>query len=675
MDRKYLWIDPNSFAKTSSPEGKHLHWVTDLSDELPIVMGESNYSNTSPLTVPDLFTIALKTHANRGALRYKKEGKGQWIAWTYLQYYNDSKKFAASLIALNIKAFSTTNIIGFNSPQWVIGFNGTIFAGCIPVGTYTTNNVEACEYIAGHSEAQLILVQNEVQLKKYLKLWPSYPKIKAIVVYWPGKELESLRKNLPIYTWDEFMKMHSPKDLAEVDIRIGNIRPTQVATIVYTSGTTGPPKGVLLSHDNCTWTFKTIIDSSQLLGDDERTVSYLPLSHSAAQQLDIFAAIISKADVYFADEKALQGSLVNTMKEARPTFFFGVPRVFEKMEEKIRAIGANRSGWQKSVADWAKRVGFENSLNQVHGRPTTFSYSIVKRLVFDKIKEGLGLDQCKIIAVGAAPISKACLEYFLSLNVILMNVYGMSESSAPETLNILNKCNIYSAGCAIEGTDLVIKSPNGQILPRGEQGEICFRGRNKFMGYYKNDAATKETIDLEGFIHSGDKGYLDEKGFLYITGRYKELIITAGGENIPPILIEDAVKEKCSIISNAFLIGDARKYLSMLISFKSKPTADGNFTNELTLEVVEKLSQMGAKVTTTEEAASNQIVMKYIQGIIDYVNKQSTSRAQEIKKFKFIIQDFSIAGGELTPTLKVKRKVVLDKYKALIEKMYADPKL
>lgn len=675
MDRKYLWIDPNTFTRVSSSDGKHLHWITDLSDELPIVMDESRFGGSLPLTVPDLFTSALKTHADRGALRYKKEGKGQWVTWTYSQYYNDSKKFAASLIALDIKAFGTTNIIGFNSPQWVIGFNGTIFAGCIPVGTYTTNNVEACEYIASHSEAQLILVQNETQLKKYLELWPKYPKIKAIVVYWPGKELESLRKNLPIYTWDEFMKMHSPKDLKEVDMRIKNIRPTQVATIVYTSGTTGPPKGVLLSHDNCTWTFKTIIESSQLLGDNERTVSYLPLSHSAAQQLDIFAAVLSKAEVYFADEKALQGSLVNTLKEARPTFFFGVPRVFEKMEEKIRAIGGNKSGWQKSIAEWAKRVGYKNSFNQLQNRRTTFSYSIVKRIIFDKIKEGLGLDQCKIIAVGAAPISKACLEYFLSLDIILMNVYGMSESSAPETLNILKKCNIYSVGCAVDGTDLVIKSPNGQVLPRGEQGEVCFRGRNKFMGYYKNDAATKETIDSEGFIHSGDKGYLDEKDFLYIAGRYKELIITAGGENIPPILIEDAVKEKCSVISNAFLIGDARKYLTMLISFKAKPTSDGTFTNELTPEVVEKFNQMGVQLTTTEEAANNLVVEKYIQEIIDVVNKQSTSRAQEIKKFKFILQDFSIAGGEMTPTLKVKRKVVLDKYKALIEEMYADPKL
>jgi long-chain-fatty-acid--CoA ligase ACSBG len=280
-----------------------------------------------------------------------------------------------------------------------------------------------------------------------------------------------------------------------------------------------------------------------------------------------------------------------------------------------------------------------------------------------------------VILVGAAPISKACLDYFLSLNLPIMNVYGMSESTAPTSCNTNKLCSIYSAGYPVAGTEMVIKGPNNEILSRGTQGEICFRGRNKFMGYYKNEKATIETIDNQGYIHSGDKGYMDDAGFLFITGRFKELIITAGGENIPPVLIEDAVKERCKIVSNAFLVGDARKYLVMLVSLKHTGRPDGEPSGELAPEVVEALALAGVNVKTVAEAIVNKEVEKYVEASIQEVNKNSTSRAQEIKKFAFLPSDFSIPGGEMTPTLKVKRKFVQDKYKAIIESLYTEPKI
>lgn len=672
MDRSYLYANPSGYQQLASADGKYLHWVTDIKDELPIFMGSSDQAAYPPKSFPEVFEEAVKTHGDRIALRYKVNNA--WVTWTYKEYYRDAKAFASSLIALGCEPKSTINIIGFNAPQWVIGFAGAVLAGCIPIGVYTTNGVEACQYIASHSEASLILVQNTNQLKKYLKVKETCPKIKAIVVYWPDKELQEYSAPF-IYPWDNFMKNHKEEHLSSTLRRMKEIKPTQCITIVYTSGTTGPPKGVLLSNDNCIWTSKTMIYSSELLTDDERLVSYLPLSHVAGLQSDIIGALVSKAAVTFADENALQGTLGNTLKETRPTLFFGVPRIFEKIEEKIRAIGASRTGFQKSIADWAKRVGFENTLNQLSGKPTSFTFSIAKKAIFNKIREGLGLDQCKMILVGAAPISKACLDYFLSLNIPIMNVYGMSESTAPTSSNSNKICSIYSAGFPVPGTEMVIKGPNNEVLPRGTQGEICFRGRNKFMGYYKNEQATKETIDSEGYIHSGDKGYMDEAGFLFITGRFKELIITAGGENIPPVLIEDAVKEKCKIVSNAFLVGDNRKYLVMLISLKTTGRPDGEPTGDLAPEVVEALSAAGIQVKTVAEAVASKDVFKYVNAAIEEVNKNSTSRAQEIKKFTFLPNDFSIPGGEMTPTLKVKRKFVLDKYKAVIEGLYADPKI
>ena len=418
-----------------------------------------------------------------------------------------------------------------------------------------------------------------------------------------------------------------------------------------------------------------MIRSSQVpVEQEERLVSYLPLSHIAGISIDIYGAIYVKAVVTFADEKALQGSLGITLKEARPTFFFAVPRVFEKIEEKIRAIGASNTGIKKSIGEWAKRVGYESTLKQINGQPTSFGYSVANSLIFNKIREGIGLDQCKMILVGAAPISKSCLDYFLSLNIKLYNVYGMSECSAPASINGPRTLDIYSAGSVFPGTELVIKGPNGETLPFNKKGEVCFRGRNKFMGYYKNEKDTKETIDKDGFIHSGDEGIL-KNGVLYITGRFKELIITAGGENIPPILIEDAVKERAKIVSNAFLIGDGKKYLSILISFHTLQNPDGSFSYDLTPEVISFVASLGITAKTVQDLIKNPRTGKFIENVIETVNKKSTSRAQEIRKFRFIEDDFSIKGGELTPTMKVKRKVVLEKYAALINEIYNDPKL
>ena len=674
MDRKYLWSDPNSFSKIAGPDGKYLHWVTDKADELPLIIGTTDLTEIPPKTFNEVFDDALATHRSTPALQYKVQNK--WVIWTYEDYYNDSKKFASSLVNLRLDVKTCINIIGFNSPQWIIGFAGALLASCIPVGVYATNNSEACEYIAAHSEAELILVQNENQLKKYLHIWHRCPKIKAIVVYWPGKELETVRKGKTnIFTFDEFLTMNKPEDVKEVENRLRNIRPTQCATIVYTSGTTGPPKGVLLSHDNCTWTPKSLILTSRLLSDEERLVSYLPLSHIAAQHIDIFGAVYSKACVTFADENALQGSLGITLKETRPTFFFGVPRVFEKIEEKIRAIGASKTGIQKSIADWAKRVGFENALNALTNQSTSFSFSVANKFIFTRIREGIGLDQAKIIIVSAAPISKACLDYFLSLNIPILNLYGMSESTGPASTNTDKNLNFYSVGPKILGTDLVIKGSKGEILPAGVKGEICFKGRNKFMGYYKNEKATKETIDSDGFIHSGDEGMLDKDGFLFVTGRFKELIITAGGENIPPVLIEDAVKAKSKIISNAFLLGEGKKFLSMLITLKTMPNPDGTFSNELTPEVITFVQELGITAKTVEELIAHPQFTMYIDDIIALVNKESTSRAQEIRRYRILITDFSIAGGELTPTMKTKRKFVVEKYSSLVDDIYSDPKI
>jgi len=546
----------------------------------------------------------------------------------------------------------------------------------VPIGVYTTNGPEACFYVADHSQAEVIIVQNEAQLQKYLTIWDRLPKLKAVVVYLPGAGLEAIRAGRQVYTWEEFMATGSDTEGKELAKRMRDISPAQCATVVYTSGTTGPPKGVMLSHDNYIWCAKTTVDDAKMMDEAENVlVSYLPLSHSAAQIMDIFGSLYKKVALWFADENCLQGTLGATLKEARPTFFMSVPRVYEKIEEKIKAIAASKGNLAKKIGMWAKQVGYKATLEQLQQKPTSWKYSLANTIVFSKVKQALGLDRCKVFIVSAAPVSKATLEFFLSLNIPLMNVYGMSECAAPQTMNYLHCNNIWSAGQPINGTRLKILSQSGEEVPRGTRGEICMRGRNRFMGYYKSEIETKATIDKNGFLHSGDEGYINEKGFLFITGRFKELIITAGGENIPPVLIEDTIKEECRLISNCMLVGDYKNYLALLVAIKTEPGPDMTLTRNLSQEALRILAEIGSPAKTYDEAMNDQKVKKYIQEGIDRANKKATSKAQYVRKWVFLPTDFSLHNGELTPTMKLKRKFVTQKYAELIEDIYRSPNL
>ena len=291
-------------------------------------------------------------------------------------------------------------------------------------------------------------------------------------------------------------------------------------------------------------------------------------------------------------------------------------------------------------------------------------YPIINGIVFKKIKKALGLEESKVFAFGAAPLKRQTLEFFKSIGFTLHNVYGMSESTGPTISNMEGTpIELNSAGVPVPGTDAKIANPDKDGV-----GEICFRGRNRFMGYYKNEVATKETIDSEGFLHSGDLGLINKNGNLLITGRLKELIITAGGENVAPLPIEEALKETCKILSTIVVLGDDKKYLAALFTLKT------DLNGNLTKEVLDFLKEMGSEVTNTVEAINCDKIKFYVQKSIDEVNKKAVSRAQLVRKWTILPNEFSIDGGELTPTMKIKRKVVSQKYAKIIEKMYSDPK-
>ena len=371
---------------------------------------------------------------------------------------------------------------------------------------------------------------------------------------------------------------------------------------------------------------------------------------------------MNKNQIYFAREDALKGSLLDTLQYVRPQGFFAVPRVYEKFEDKIRQGIAEASFIKKKIAKFSRKQGTKYMDNQLSGKGgTPLLYPLANFLMFRKLKKALGLEECQLFAYGAAPMKVKTFNFFKSLSIIIHNNYGLSESSGPAFTNF--QTNVNTVGKPLPGTQ-------GKIMNKDTDGvgEICFRGRHRFMGYWKNEEATKESIDNKGYLHSGDQGYFNKDGNLIISGRIKELIITAGGENIAPLPIEDAFKEHCKICSNIIVIGDFRKYLSAFVSLKTD--SEGKFDKEIEKD----LKEIGTEANNIIEAISCPKIKEHIEKCLHMVNSKSISKAQVIKKYMILTHDFSIETGEFTPTLKLKRKFVTQKYSKEIEQMYQEPK-
>uniref|UniRef100_A0A8C6MC01 Long-chain-fatty-acid--CoA ligase ACSBG2 n=1 Tax=Nothobranchius furzeri TaxID=105023 RepID=A0A8C6MC01_NOTFU len=648
---------PDSLSVPPSAE-VHL-WTTRRDGEVKLRMGDSGLAAETPVTVNQIFTSAVERFGDYSALSWK-EGELQKTL-SYREYYQACRTAAKSFLKLGLQRYHGVGILGFNSAEWFISDIGTILAGGFAVGIYTTNSPEACQYVAENSKANIIVVENHKQLQKILQQpWCS------------GRWKQSKHNNL------KFMELGRDEPDAPLDAIIASQKPNQCCTLIYTSGTTGQPKGVMLSHDNITWTALSTgkhVQLTEATQSQEVVVSYLPLSHIAAQMVDIWIVMRVGGLTYFADPDALKGSLVNTLKEARPTAFMGVPRVWEKMQERMKSVGAKSSTVRRKVAAWAKDVGLQSNLTRMNQNSASgrrpFSYHVAKKLVFKKVRKALGLDRCTKCYTGAAPITKDTLEFFLSLNIPLYELYGMSESAGPHTISHPEAFKLTSCGKEIPGCKTKVHNPDEE-----GNGEICFWGRHIFMGYLNMPDKTEEALDEEGWLHSGDLGKHDEKGLLYITGRIKELIITAGGENVPPVPIEDAVKDAVPLISNAILIGDNKKFLSMLLTIKCDINAEtGNPEDELLPEAVEFCRKLGSNATRVSEIAGgrDRAVHTAIQEGINRVNEKATSNAQRIQKWLVLERDFSIAGGELGPTMKLKRTVVLKMYKEHIDNFYSEP--
>lgn len=562
--------------------------------------------------------------------------------YSWIEYVNNSFGFAKFLLSLNNEKQNVA-IHSFNCPEWFFSAMGTMMAGRIFTGIYNTNNTEQCMHVISTGLCGVLVVEScSLFLEKYRSVFDELVKsdVKVVIINNDlGKlqhaDLNMLRK-LPITMWSFWSDLETYNYQADAEFeKITNtVDLDKICTLIFTSGTTSNPKAVQITHLNINTALDGVLDRFDFVDYEERFVSYLPLSHIAGQAIDLYTPIFCKGQVHFARPDALKGSIKDTLLVVRPTIFFGVPRVWEKFRESLMEVSkkaySGTSGWAlgKFMSGVKNIERIYNTSEKSYYRSTLYPLSIVSSRIVNNIKEKLGLDKCKYFATGAAPISKEVLLYFSSIGICILELYGMSET-----------CGVISVSDHIHSVRGSCGSPvKGVTVKIGGDDEILVKGDNIFSGYFGSNADTG--IDRDGFLHTGDCGKLDEDGYLSIIGRNKELIITAGGENIPPVRIEDIIKEyvKDCKDAQAVLVGDKRKFLTLLVF--------------------------------TEEDDSKRVADKFYSACKKYNEVDAISNSQKVQDVSVIKEALTIENGMLTPTMKYKRSKIVEKYKNEIDSMY-----
>lgn len=568
---------------------------------------------------------------------YFERVDGSWVPTTWQTYAEQVTSAAKSLMALGVASGDPVNILGFNRPEWVIFDVAAMAIGAVPAGIYTTNSPAECKYIINHSAAPIILLEDEGQWNKIAEVKGELPTLRHAVMMRTAPDIADPM----VMSWDEFMAKGEGISDDEFRGRLDAIEPDQLGTLIYTSGTTGPPKAVMLSHDNLAWTTQGGIGAFGMT-EAEKGLSYLPLSHIAEQMFTIHIPSTLGSAVAYAESI---DALADNIKEVKPTYFAGVPRVWEKFYAGVTHQLAHAEGAKAKIAAWAMDVGRKANAERMRGRAPggllAVQEKVADTLVLSKVRSALGFDNTRTYLTAAAPISSE-IQQFFSAFFILNEVYGQSEDTGPTSMTIPGRTKFGSVGIPYPGTEVKI----------ADDGEILVKGRNVFLGYYKEPEATAETL-IDGWLYSGDLGTFDDEGYLHITGRKKDIIITAGGKNVAPKPLEGGLKNH-RLVSEAVVIGDRRKFLSALV----------------TLDEEEAPAWM-AERGETGPAHESESIHEEIQSAIDELNK-NFARVEQIRKFAILPRQLSIEGGELTPTLKVKRNKVSEHFADVIETIYAE---
>jgi long-chain acyl-CoA synthetase len=597
--------------------------------------GSAAESSTQSKTIADLAPLAAERHADLPAVTYK-DASGQWVSKTYREVGDIVRRLALGLIELGIEKGDKVSILANTRPEWTYFDFAALSVGAVVVPIYQTNSPDECQYVLENSDAKAVIVEDDEQLAKIDQIRRDrVPKLGHVI------RIEGTGGNA--ISMDEVIAAGSGRSDSEWEQRWQSITPDDTCTFIYTSGTTGPPKGCVISHGNYRSMVTMALDEA-VLERDSTTYLFLPLAHSFALLIQFLSFDLGGNIAYWERDPL---KIIPNLAEVKPDYFPSVPRIFEKIYTAATGEVEKSGGLKKLVFNWAIGVGRRVRERERAGRRIGWflrkQYEIADKQVLSKIRGMFG-GRMRNCVTGAAPINPEILRFFDAAGVLVLEGWGMTETSTAATVARPDAFKFGKVGKAFKGCEIRI----------AEDGEILVRGPNVFQGYYKNEAATREALE-GGWLHTGDLGEIDEDGYLSITGRKKDIIITAGGKNITPANIEAEIKQS-PYVSQCVVIGDRRPYLVALIT--------------LDMEECAKLAEERGWPADPAELARHEGMSQLLKEHLDEVNDKF-ARVEQVKRFEILPSDLSQEGGELTPTLKVKRNVVADKYEQDIEGLYA----
>ncbi len=589
---------------------------------------------TGSKTLADLLPLAARKHGPAKAVMYK-DASGQWVTKTYAEVGEIVRSLSLGLIDLGIEKGDKVAILANTRPEWTYFDFAALSAGATVVPIYQTNSPEECQYVLENSDSVAVIAENAEQLEKIRAVRGRCPKLEHVLLM-EGSADDAI-------SLDDLTARGAGGSDADWEQRWSSVTPDDVCTFIYTSGTTGPPKGCVITHGN----YRAMLDmvhEANVLGDDELTYLFLPLAHSFALLIQLGTFDLGATLAYWERDPL---KIVPNLTEVKPTYFPSVPRIFEKIYTAATSSIEKEGGLKKAIFNWAIGVGRKVRERERAGKSIGWllrkQYDFADKQVLSKIRALFG-GNLKLAVTGAAPINPEILRFFDAAGVLVVEGWGMTETSTAATISRPEEFKFGTVGKPFSQCEVRI----------ADDGEILVRGPNVFKGYYKNEEATKATI-VDGWLHTGDIGEFDADGYLKITGRKKDIIITAGGKNITPANLEAEIKQS-PYVSQCVVVGDRRPYLVALVT--------------LDMEECAKLAEEKGMPSDPAELARNAEMRAVIQAHIDQVNEKF-ARVEQVKKFEILPQDLSQEGGELTPTLKVKRNVVADKYERQIETLYS----
>jgi len=569
-----------------------------------------------------------------------KDVNGQWQTDSWADFFEYAMQISKSLLALGLQPNEKISIYSYNRKEWFGCYVATQMLNSVGVGVYHTCSPEEVEWVVGNSDSKIVFVGNnpndngeaeKMPNHRLLNIIDRLTKVEVVVMM---EGIDTLNHD-KVIIWDEFIARGESINESEVLTRIDEIDPDSTSCLIYTSGTTGNPKGVELTHKN--WIFELeSVEKTFQFSQGDRYVSWLPLAHVFGQLVDNHYWIRKAMHLHIVDSPLY---VVDYAKEVKPHLFIGVPRIYEKIYSNLKAAIDGKA---------ILRIGLK-----IPGLSNVFK---------SKLKEATGFSETRFAISGAAPISPDILTLFQSLGIPLFEGYGMTENTAGATINYEGNNKIGTVGKAMPGTEMKI----------AEDGEILIRGDHVMKGYYNNPGATAETI-IEGWLHTGDVGKIDPEGFISITGRKKEIYVSSGGKNIAPLVIEETMKS-IPLLSQCFLVGDGRKYCSALFTLDVGAILRdkiGVQSNAIPKDPREQLTMLGEKGHSLSDFTESEDVKSEIQSFVNDLNGQF-SNPEQLKKFSILPRDFTIDDGELTPTLKIKRKQIRENWSEMIESMYSD---